>query len=60
LHGKAEFEGTGIGLAIALKIIQKHQGHISAGVGESGGAVFDILLPESIETRHVNHTFATN
>jgi PAS domain S-box-containing protein len=52
LHGKAEFEGTGIGLAIALKIIQKHQGHISAAVGENGGAVFNILLPETRAPRH--------
>ena len=45
LHGKTEFEGTGIGLAICLRIIQNHQGHISAAVGENGGAVFNILLP---------------
>ncbi len=53
LHGKAEYEGTGIGLAICLKIIQKHQGHISAETGENGGAVFNILLPEVIETRYI-------
>ncbi len=45
LHGKTEFEGTGIGLAICLRIVQGHQGHISAEVGENGGAVFNILLP---------------
>jgi hypothetical protein len=49
LHGKTEFEGTGIGLAIVLKIIQKHQGHISAMVGENGGAIFNILLPEVVD-----------
>ena len=46
LHGKAEFEGTGIGLSICRKIVQSHQGHISAAVGENGGAVFNILLPK--------------
>jgi PAS domain S-box-containing protein len=46
LHGKTEFEGTGIGLSICRKIVQSHQGHISAAVGENGGAVFHILLPE--------------
>ncbi|MEI9921313.1 MAG: PAS domain-containing protein [Bacteroidota bacterium] len=45
LHGKTEYEGTGVGLAICLKIVHNHQGHISAAVGENGGAVFNILLP---------------
>ncbi len=47
LHGKTEFEGTGIGLAICNRIVQNHKGHISAAVGENGGATFDILLPEN-------------
>ncbi len=47
LHGKTEFEGTGIGLAICLRIVQNHQGHISAAVGENGGATFNILIPKN-------------
>jgi hypothetical protein len=50
LHGKNEFEGTGIGLAICLKIVQNHQGSISAAVGENGGAVFHVILPETHDT----------
>ncbi len=45
LHAKTEFEGTGIGLSICRKIVHTHQGHISASIGENGGAVFNILLP---------------
>lgn len=47
LHGKTEFEGTGIGLSICRKIVQAHNGHISAAAGSNGGAVFNILLPSS-------------
>ncbi|MEO5889599.1 MAG: PAS domain-containing protein [Ferruginibacter sp.] len=46
LHGKKEFEGTGIGLSICKKIVQSHDGHIAAAQGENGGALFNILLPE--------------
>lgn len=49
LHGKTEFEGTGIGLAICLRIVHNHNGHISAAVGQNGGAVFNILLPQIYE-----------
>jgi signal transduction histidine kinase len=45
LHGKAEFVGTGIGLAICKKIIDNHKGLIKVK-GEPGiGSVFTIYLP---------------
>lgn len=46
LHAKTEFEGTGIGLSICRKIVNSHEGHISAAPGANGGAVFNILLPK--------------
>ena len=45
LHGKEEYEGTGIGLAIVKKIIDKHNGIISAHSKEGVGTTFIIVLP---------------
>ncbi len=45
LHGKSEYEGTGIGLAICKKIMQNHKGIINA-IGKPGeGATFNIYMP---------------
>jgi light-regulated signal transduction histidine kinase (bacteriophytochrome) len=45
LHHKDQYSGTGIGLAICKKIMQNHNGIITAH-GESGkGAAFSIYLP---------------
>jgi signal transduction histidine kinase len=45
LHGKDEYSGTGIGLAIVKKIVDNHNGAISATGTIGGGARFDIYLP---------------
>ncbi|HUQ96829.1 MAG TPA: ATP-binding protein, partial [Chitinophagaceae bacterium] len=45
LHAKDTYEGTGIGLAIAKKIIDKHNGLITATSREGKGAEFKIILP---------------
>ncbi|MBL3657583.1 CHASE3 domain-containing protein [Fulvivirga sediminis] len=45
LHGRNEFQGTGIGLAICLKVVQNHNGLISADSVEGEGATFTIVLP---------------
>lgn len=47
LHGRSEYTGTGIGLAICKKIVLNHNGTISA-IGKPGeGAVFNIFIPDS-------------
>ncbi len=45
LHTKDQYEGTGIGLAVTRKIIDKHNGLITAHSREKEGATFNIILP---------------
>jgi len=46
LHSYQEFEGTGVGLSICKKIIEKHNGFIKAESKIDDGATFIIGLPE--------------
>lgn len=46
LHGRGEYEGTGIGLSIARKVIDNHQGYIWAQSQVGEGATFSFLLPQ--------------
>jgi len=45
LHGTDEYKGTGIGLAIVKKIVDNHNGVITATSELSKGATFDIYIP---------------
>jgi light-regulated signal transduction histidine kinase (bacteriophytochrome) len=45
LHGMNEYQGTGIGLAIARRVVERHQGAIWAESEPGNGAMFIILLP---------------
>ncbi|RYU96345.1 PAS domain-containing sensor histidine kinase [Emticicia agri] len=45
LHGKSEYKGTGIGLAIVKKIVDNHHGFITANGIPNQGATFDIYIP---------------
>lgn len=42
---KDQEEGTGLGLFISKRIVERHGGQIRAGNGDSGGAVFVVTLP---------------
>ena len=45
LHGRSEYEGSGIGLAICKKIVEHHGGVIYASGIPDEGATFTIILP---------------
>ncbi len=45
LHGRSEYEGTGIGLATCQKIVERHRGSITATSAPGKGATFIIRLP---------------
>ncbi len=47
LHGKAEYKGSGIGLAICKKIVDNHHGFIFATGKLTIGSSFTIILPET-------------
>jgi len=46
LHGREDYEGTGIGLSIVKKIVDNHKGVIIATGEVNKGATFDIYLPQ--------------
>lgn len=45
LHGKSEYSGTGIGLAICERVAANHAGAISAESQLGKGAVFSLYIP---------------
>ena len=45
LHGRSEYPGTGIGLALCRRIVERHHGTITATSTPGQGAAFVITLP---------------
>jgi light-regulated signal transduction histidine kinase (bacteriophytochrome) len=51
LHARNEYDGTGIGLAICRRIVERHSGVISADSAPGEGARFTVVMPR--HTRRV-------
>ena len=45
LHGRDEYEGTGVGLAVCRRIAERHRGTILGRSTPGQGATFIITLP---------------
>lgn len=50
LHNKSDYTGTGIGLSICKRIVENHNGYISAEGTMDQGAVFTVYLPVRISS----------
>ncbi len=48
LHGKDSYSGTGIGLAVCKKIIERYRGSIYANSEQKIGTTFAIILPKDL------------
>ncbi len=46
LHGKNEFEGTGVGLSLVKRIIEKHEGNVFAISTLNEGSKFSFSIPK--------------
>ncbi|MCG8313024.1 MAG: ATP-binding protein [Pseudomonadales bacterium] len=49
LHGRSTYEGTGIGLAICHRIVDRHQGTIKSKSNEWGGSTFEATIDAGLE-----------
>ncbi|RYD53185.1 MAG: PAS domain-containing protein [Sphingobacteriales bacterium] len=46
LHGRENYPGSGIGLAVCKRVVTNHNGNLYATSSPGGGAAFHIVLPE--------------
>ena len=57
LHGEHEFEGTGIGLALVRRIVERQSGRVWAKGAVDAGATFYMSLPSQLHNEGEFYAF---
>ena len=58
LHGHGEYAGTGIGLALVKKIVERHGGHVTVESTPGEGTTFTVHLPDRGDGREARRATA--